>query len=282
MVAARLRAVSSRCRQSAGRCAGIAPGVSAGPNGPRPADTRDRRSDAAARSAGRAGARAPGGCPPGCRPRRGRGAGRRARARRWPYCTYDVPAGAHAVVVGDLGAAVEEHGVADLAVTGLAVGPGLVGVGRFERRALRGGVTRAGWVMPVSFRCSSRYEVRQCAGRSPRSSGSSDRPSVNDGAAHPGHGLERRGEIGVAGELRDVRAGAHAGTAHEQRHVDVGLVRRLLPGRHAVLAEVEAVVGREHDVRVRRAASSRAACAPGARRRGRRPAATGSACGTGR
>src|SRR4051812_4713 len=37
-----------------------------------------------------------------------------------------VPGRAHAVVVGDVGPAIEQHGVADLAVTGTAVGPGLV------------------------------------------------------------------------------------------------------------------------------------------------------------
>ena len=51
-----------------------------------------------------------------------------------PVLHVRVPAGAHAVVVGDLGAPVEEHGVTDLAVTGLPVGPGLVGIGGFQRR----------------------------------------------------------------------------------------------------------------------------------------------------
>ena len=132
-----------------------------------------------------------------------------------------------------------------------AVGSGLVGVGRFEGRALASALPRAGWVMPVSMRCSTQVRrSRQCAGRSPCSRGSSDRPSVNDGDARAGHRLEGGREVGVAGEARDVRARAHAGSAHDERHVDVGLVRRLLAGRHAVLTEVEPVVGREHDVRV--------------------------------
>src|SRR6478735_11380981 len=54
-----------------------------------------------------------------------------------PVLHVRVPAGAHAVVVGDLGAPVEEHGVTDLAVTGLTVGPGLVGIGGFPRRPAR-------------------------------------------------------------------------------------------------------------------------------------------------
>ena len=45
-------------------------------------------------------------------------------------------------------------------------------------------------------------------------------------------------------------AGCDARSADDEGHVDVGLVRRLLAGGHAVLTEVEPVVGREHDVRV--------------------------------
>ena len=79
-----------------------------------------------------------------------------------------------------------------------------------------------------------------------------------------------------------MRTHAHAGPAHDERHVDVGLVRRLLARGHAVLTEVEPVVWTRTRCRCRRAAPSPATCARGGRRRGRGPGASGSACGRAR
>ena len=56
-------------------------------------------------------------------------------------------------------------------------------------------------------------------------------------------------EIDVAGDRLGVAAGRDARAAYEQRKVDVRLVRGLLACGHAVLAEMEPVVGGENDVR---------------------------------
>ncbi|HEX5587508.1 MAG TPA: hypothetical protein VFZ17_09385 [Acidimicrobiia bacterium] len=73
---------------------------------------------------------------------------------------------------------------------------------------------------------------------------------VGSRAGHARHRLERRREVDVAGEALDVLARRDPRTAHEQRHVDVGLVRGVLARGKPVLAEVEPVVGAEHEVGV--------------------------------
>ena len=47
-----------------------------------------------------------------------------------------------------------------------------------------------------------------------------------------------------------VAAGGHSGPGDDQRHVDVGVERRLLAGQQAVLAHVVTVVGAEDEVGV--------------------------------
>ena len=143
-------------------------------------------------------------------------------------------------------------------------GSALVGVGWLQRERPPTAVARHRRSESVA---SGARRGRRCASGARRArrrepAPSNERPSVNDGARHPGHRLERRREVDVAGELRDVRPGGDARAADQQRHVDVGVVRRLLPRRQPVLAEVEAVVRREHDVGVVELPGRCAACAP--------------------
>ena len=123
-----------------------------------------------------------------------------------------------------------------------------VGVGRLEGRVLRRGAGRLAHARldPVLD------QVRGAPGRRVRPAQERhERPPVGERRCpRAGHRLERGCEVGVAGQLGHVRARPHARPANQQGDVDVGLVRRLLPRRHAVLAEVEAVVRREHDVGV--------------------------------
>ena len=153
----------------------------------------------------------------------------------------------------------------------------LVGVGRLQGRALRADRCGRAGSSRISTRCSTRKERAPVLRAGHRGAGGrSERPSVNDGVRAPGHRLEGGCEVGVAGEAGHVRAGAHAGPAHHQRNVDVGLVARsaCLPACGADRG------GSRCPTRTRcrccRAVRSRAACARDGRRRGRRPAASGS------
>ena len=62
--------------------------------------------------------------------------------------------------------------------------------------------------------------------------------------------LERRRQVDAGRELADVPAGRDARAAHDQRHLDVGVEGGLLARGEPVLAQVEAVVRAEHEVRV--------------------------------
>ena len=126
----------------------------------------------------------------------------------------------------------------------------LVGVGRLQGRVL--GRVRARRLGHPGSRSGARPGTtwRQCAGRAPCSSGTSERPSVNDGVRAPAM-ASNVGARSVLPASRVTCAPARTpGPRTSSGHVDVGLVRGLLARRHAVLTEVEAVVRREHDVGV--------------------------------
>ena len=234
-------------------------------DGSPPGDSRSRRSAAALRPGGPAPVRPRARCRPGCGSLRGRRACRRARGRRWrtPRREY---AGAHRVVVGDRRVARSRSiaWLAEVSVRGGRAGAPSPGRGRAARAGaiLRRG---AGRLAHAGLDRGAR-RGRRCAnvtGAPARRSGTSnERPSVNDGARRARHRLERGCEVGVAGRVgRRARPAAMPGPADQQRHVDVGVVRRLLPRRQAVLAEVEAVVRREHDVGVVELPGGPQACA---------------------
>ena len=86
-------------------------------------------------------------------------------------------------------------------------------------------------------------------GALPAANPSNERPSVNEGALTPviASNVGARSTFPVSCVTC---VPAVTGAADQQGHVDVGVVRRLLPRRQTVLAEVEAIVRCEHDVRV--------------------------------
>ena len=135
--------------------------------------------------------RAPVGCPRGCGSRRGRGAGRRARGRRCRtartstgWCARRRSRGSRRRGSGAWRRGSRGDGA------GRRARPGR---GRAARASSSSpGSARAGWVMPVSTRCSSRYEVRQCAG-AVAAQQREQRPTVGERRRpHAGHRLERR------------------------------------------------------------------------------------------
>ena len=117
--------------------------------GSRPDDSRGRRTGGAGRCGAPAPVPAPGGCRPGCAPRRGRCAGRRARAHRCRTPRTGSGRCGRRRSRGWLGAAVEQHAVADLAGGGDAVGR-LVGVGRLQRSTSRPAACAPAAVSPLS------------------------------------------------------------------------------------------------------------------------------------
>ena len=193
-------------------------------------------------------------CRRGCGSRRGRCAGRRARGRRWRTPRRGSGSVRTRVVVGDRRRRrFEQHGVADLrGGHGLAVGlrPGRGrAASSVERSPARARRLRS---CPLSLRCSTRYAVRQCAGRGRRAGSGEQRPSVGErrrGARRPSPRTSARGRC-CPRAASTCAPGVHAGAADSSGTWMSVSYAVCLPGRHAVLAEVEAVVGREHDVGV--------------------------------
>src|SRR5690349_5583399 len=58
-------------------------------------------------------------------------------------------------------------------------------------------------------------------------------------------------EVDVADQRAARPALWYTRTAHDERHPDVAVVRRFLTGRHPEFAEMKAIVGAEHEVRIR-------------------------------
>ena len=113
---------------------------------------------------------------------------------------------------------------------------------------------RAGAAGPWASRSSARR-----AAPSARSTGVGDCPRARSRSDRPSHCGSRSASAMAANVgarsvfaviVERVRLGRDPRAPHRERHVDVGVVRRLLARRQAVLAEVEPVVGREHDVGV--------------------------------
>ncbi len=85
-----------------------------------------------------------------------------------------------------------------------------------------------------------------------------ERAPVREGERRDaGEVRERLREVDVRRVLAPRDARRDSGAADDERHVDVGLVRRVLAREQPVLAHVVAVVRREDEVRVREAAGGR-------------------------
>ena len=103
---------------------------------------------------------------------------------------------------------------------------------------------------PTSGQCSMRYAAPDRRGRltvQPAGEGAAVDECGRHDTGEPGEGGR---EVDVADQGARRRPRLHARATHEQRYPDVLVECRLLPGREAVLAVVEAVVGGEDDVRV--------------------------------
>ena len=160
-----------------------------------------------------------------------------------------VPLGADPVI---LRARIVHRGAAHVRTAGsrryqhLVVG--LVGIDGFERYAGAGGRQPGSIDLPPVLDEVLRSPT---VGRGLLPEQRGERATVHEGRGpDAGEIGEGRSQIHVADDLVARRASRYARPAHDERYVDVLLVRGLLARGEAVLAEVVAVVRREDDVGV--------------------------------